>query len=1063
MFLVFEKGFLIVDVGRLDSGMRPVMRLGIFVLALLGASFSVRAQVSTLGREFYLGFMENNATAFFPVTGSVLITAAQKTTGYLEYNDQKQFFSLEKGQQFIQNFQDSQYNILHKSSGVIEEKSIYIKTSGEVSVHAFNKRQASSDGTVVLPITALGKDYYITSHFDVFEPGLDISPTNKNFESTLLVVAVEDKTEVEITPSARVDFNGTPVPAVAPIRISLEKGQTFQLKADAGDLTGTRVRVINGTDGDCKNLAVFGGNKMTSAGDNCATSGDHLYQQAYPITSWGKSYIHLPLADRTSGEIIKVLASQNNTQVKINGQNRGTLNQGAFYTFEFSKDDIVSIETSKPTAVSMIAKSGNCNDQNDSYSRYGDPSLVTLSPVNQMVKEMVFSSVKMNWIRTHLVNILVKKGTAQQTFLNGQAVGNQFKPVPTNTNFEYARLVVEEGANTLKNASGFLAIAYGSGAVESYAYAVGAALEAIQFETAITYPFAITGENTACLGVEGAWKITADNPAYRFFTWNFGDGSVPKDGVSAPHTFQKPGKYQVSVLASSGEGNCDSEESFRFEVEVLEVQGKLTGPSTVCPGIDEVTYRFENASAVGKMVWEVQGGTVLSEDSEQIIVRWGVAAASGKIKATPYTLSGCPGKALEFTVAITEALVPDAPKGSSGICGLATPLTYEVPFPLSGRNYTWTVTGGQLLGGPNTARAEVLWDATAPIRQLLYEEVSQDNGACLGISKVLDVRVYPALAVDAPQMISPGCLGQANGSIQVEPRGGSGSYTYRWAHNPSLTSSLATGLAAGSYRVWVTDATGCSLVELTAELTDPEPIVQQGIAELKSVSCFEGIDGEVRVQLAGGTPPFKVLGADSRWENPYLTVLGLGVGKYQLRIQDSRGCVLPVDVEMKGPEELKVTATVLRPGCEGSLDGQLSLEMLGGTAPYVVSWDNGRSGAVLSELAPGKYNYFVTDAKGCVTVGTATVKQAQPQLRMPTGFLPSEGSYGPVVNCPVTFELLIWDRWGDLVYLAKDPWDGKIKAATAPIGSYSYLIRYEYLLEGKLTQEERAGIFMLIR
>jgi PKD repeat protein len=1052
-----------VDVRRLESGMRRVMRLGIFVLALLSASFSVQAQVSTLGREFYLGFMENNATVFFPVTASVLITAAEKTTGYLEYNDQKQFFSLEKGQQFVQNFPDALHNILHKSSGLVEEKSIYIKSSGEVSVHAFNKRQASSDGTVVLPITALGKDHYITSHFDVFEPGLDISPSNKNFESTLLVVAVEDKTEVEITPTARVDFNGTPVPAVAPLRITLNKGQTFQLKAAAGDLTGTRVRVINGTDGDCKNLAVFGGNKMTSAGDNCATSGDHLYQQAYPIASWGKSYIHLPLADRTSGEIIKVLASQDNTQVKINGQNKGTLNRGAFFTFEFTKDDIVSIESSKPTAVSMIAKSGNCNDQNDSYSRYGDPSLVTLSPVNQMVKEMVFSSVKMNWIRTHLVNILVKKGTAQQTFLNGQAVGNQFKPVPTNPNFEYARLIVEEGANTLKNASGFLAIAYGSGAVESYAYAVGAALEAIQFETATIYPFAITGDKVACLGVAGDWKITTDNPAYRFFTWTFGDGSAPKQGVSAPHTFQKPGKYQISVLASSGEGNCDSEETFRFEVEVLEVQGKLSGPATVCPGIDEATYRFEHVGVLGKMVWEVQGGTILSEETEQIRIRWGVGVASGKIKATPYTQAGCPGKALEFTVAITEALVPDAPKGSSGICGLATPMTYEVPFPLSGRNYTWTATGGQLLGGQNTIRVEVLWDVAAPNRQLVYEEVSLVNGACLGISKVLNVLVYPALAVDPPQVSSPGCLGQANGSIQLQPRGGSGAYTYRWAHNPSLTSSLANGLAAGSYRVWVTDATGCSVAEIEALLTDPDPIALQGMVEVKQVSCFEGIDGEVRVQLAGGTPPFKVLGADSRWENPYLTVLGLAVGKYRLSIQDSRGCVLTVDVEMKGPEELSVTATVLRPGCEGSLDGQLSLDIVGGTAPYSVAWDNGRSGFTLSELAPGKYNYFVTDAKGCVTVGTATVKQAQPQLRMPTGFLPSEGSFGPVVNCPVTFEILIWDRWGDLVYLGKDPWDGNIKTSTAPIGSYSYMIRYQYLLEGTLTQEERRGIFMLLR
>ena len=1041
--------------------MRGTFKFIGFFFILLGADFDVFAQNNTLGKEFYFGFMENHATPFLPATASVLITASEKTSGYIEYNNQKTFFDLEKGQQHIQDYENKLYNVLHSSSGLVEEKSIYVATTGLVAVHAFNKRQASADGTVILPVTALGKEYYITSHYDEFESGLDISPSNKNYESTLLLVAVADETEVEITATARVDLNGAPVPAVAPIRIKLDKGQTFQLKAATGDLTGTRVRVVNGQSEDCKNLAVFGGNKMTSAGDNCATSGDHLFQQAYPLPSWGKSYIHIPLADRTSGELIKVLASENNTEVKLNGISKGTLNRGAFFTFEFTKDDLVSIETSKPTAVSMIAKSGNCNDQNDSYSRYGDPSLVTLSPVNQLMKEMVFSSVKINWIRTHLVNILVKKGTAQQTFLNGQAVGSQFKPVPTNPNFEYARLVVEEGPNLLQNSSGFNAISYGSGAVESYVYAVGASLEPIQFETTTTYPFEVVGDKVACLGSEGSWAIQTETSTYKNFSWDFGDGSALQDGVEALHTFQKPGNYQISVRASTGDESCDSEETFRFEVFVEAVAGELKGPRGVCPGSDQFTYRLESDAALGQIGWEIEGGVLLQQEADQVTVQWDSGRTSGKIVATPYTLTGCPGQRRELAVTISEALTPEAPLGSSGICGGDLLLSYQVPYSLANRDYSWSVIGGTLISGQGEDQVQVLWDANAPIRELVYEESSVANGACKGISSVLTVDIFSPLVLESPQVFLPACVGEANGSIQIQPRGGSSKYTYQWAHDASLSTNFATGLPAGMYLVTVYDASGCDFIQMEVRLEEPAPLQIQGDVEVKEVSCFAGTDGQIRLNIVGGSPPYTVSGFDSQWESPNLTVFGFAAGKYQLRIQDSKGCVIPLEVDMIEPMEVVVVPEEIQPGCEGSFTGQVQLEISGGKAPFEVVWDNGSEGLLLTELAPGAYSYTVTDAKGCMVVGTTRVSQAEAKLRMPTGFLPSDGEFGPISNCPVTYELLIWNRWGDLVFRGAAPWDGKIKSVTAPIGSYSYFLRYSYTLEGKIQQEEKSGIFTL--
>ena len=91
------------------------------------------------------------------------------------------------------------------------------------------------------------------------------------------------------------------------------------------------------------------------------------------------------------------------------------------------------------------------------------------------------------------------------------------------------------------------------------------------------------------------------------------------------------------------------------------------------------------------------------------------------------------------------------------------------------------------------------------------------------------------------------------------------------------------------------------------------------------------------------------------------------------------------------------------------------------------------------------------------------LNQATPQLRMPTGFNPSDGVYQPVSNCTVSYELLIWDKWGELVFVGTEGWNGIIKGQNAPISSYSYTIRYTYLLEGVPTTDEKSGIFTLIR
>lgn len=1033
--------------------------LGGLMLLISSCSF---AQVNTLGKDFVVSFFENgrvlDSVNTAPEKAVIFITAAEKTSGIIQTPRQEIAFDLEKGQQFVREFDAKAEGLIHQQSNFVEARSLRISAAGLVAVHALNGRAYSSDGTVVLPVAALGLDYMVFTHHErSYVSGSPLNHTTE--ESVLVITAVEDDTEVEILTSVRTQ-NG--FPANYRFTVNLNSGQTYQLKSDE-DLSGTRVKVLNDAGANCRKVAVFMGNRMTSAA-NCGTTGDHLYQQAYPVNTWGNSFIHIPLKDRTSGEFVKVLVLEDQTEVFVNGVSQGRINAGKQLRLEFGKNELAHIETSKPASVAVLSKSGFCNEF--FAASLGDPTFFVYAPNEQRIKEAHFSTGRLygrfNLAIEHWVNILIPKGTAGITRLDGQPLTNPFLPLP-GTDFEYAQILVSEGSHVLSNPEGLIGYVYGSGQIESYGYSIGTNLNNIQYTAESEYEFEVIGEKVACLDQEGTWRIAPENPIFTRFSWDFGDESPMQDGQEVRHTYSQSGTYLVTVFASSGSGRCDEEEKFQFEVEVKGAEGVLSGPTSVCPAIDEVEYVLSDILNLSQVSWEVKGGTILSENLTSVKVKWGAANPNAEIIATLFNKENCPSQPIKIQVEITEDINPELPIGNSGICGGEAVLTYSVPFPNPNRTYTWTVVGGRIRSGENSPEVQVEWNLGAPVKSIYYEEASSINGACVGTSPILDVKIYPALEVLVLEELQPACPGEANGRIELLVNGGSGSFEFTWSDKPDRNSPLAENLPSGEYEVRIKDLTGCAEEVIRIKLVEPDPLILAGLPELRPVTCAGESSGSAFLALRGGNPPFLVSNFPSVWDGNILSVAGLPAGSRELFVIDSRGCVLPVRVDIPDQEPVEVIAQVKNPGCEGSLDGVLELQIRGGVGPYEVSWADGRVGARIEELPFGSYSYTVTDAKGCVVTGEAVVNQARPELRMPTGFDPRDGAYGPVSNCTVSFELWIWDRWGGLVFSGTDGWNGLIEGKNAPQGSYSYLIQYAYLLEGVQTTSEQVGIFSLIR
>jgi len=72
---------------------------------------------------------------------------------------------------------------------------------------------------------------------------------------------------------------------------------------------------------------------------------------------------------------------------------------------------------------------------------------------------------------------------------------------------------------------------------------------------------------------------------------------------------------------------------------------------------------------------------------------------------------------------------------------------------------------------------------------------------------------------------------------------------------------------------------------------------------------------------------------------------------------------------------IKATVVSTSPSCPGENDGELTLNLSNGSAPYNVSWSNGSTATTLSALAAGQYSVTVTDNIGEILISSYTITE----------------------------------------------------------------------------------------
>lgn len=242
-----------------------------------------------------------------------------------------------------------------------------------------------------------------------------------------------------------------------------------------------------------------------------------------------------------------------------------------------------------------------------------------------------------------------------------------------------------------------------------------------------------------------------------------------------------------------------------------------------------------------------------------------------------------------------------------------------------------------------------------------YTVTVTDAGGCTATA---NATVSQPPAISAATSVVDAACGASNGSATVSVSGGSTPYSYVWDNGQ--TSPAATGLAAGSYSVTITDAGNCTQ---TATATVGNPNAPTATTSSSDPSCNGGNNGTASVTASGGTTPYTY-----NWSTTPAQVTanatGLSSGTYTVTISDFAGCsaVSAVTIGNPAPVAAQITSndTVV---CSGN---SASLFAFGGTNYIWSTGETTTSITVSNIISDTTILVTATDANGCA--GTDTLE-----------------------------------------------------------------------------------------
>lgn len=280
-----------------------------------------------------------------------------------------------------------------------------------------------------------------------------------------------------------------------------------------------------------------------------------------------------------------------------------------------------------------------------------------------------------------------------------------------------------------------------------------------------------------------------------------------------------------------------------------------------------------------------------------------------------------------------------------------------------GYQYSWSTAPFQ-----NTPSAINLSAGTYSV------SVSDQNGC--NVSSAPAIITQPSAPLTSGIVSFPiECYGSSTGSIQTSATGGTSPYTYSWSTSPVQSGPTATGLAAGTYSVSISDSKGCVFNSNVINLSQPSNPLSVTV-NTTDISCFGASTGVAEALVTGGTTPYTYSWSTSPTQTSPV-IDSVTAGTYTLVVTDSKGCSYTNNSVVISQPSLPLSLTVSNTNnnCFGNATATATATVSGGTPGYYYSWSTSpyQNTPTAVNLSAGTYSVTVTDEKGCSVTSNGVI------------------------------------------------------------------------------------------
>jgi len=440
------------------------------------------------------------------------------------------------------------------------------------------------------------------------------------------------------------------------------------------------------------------------------------------------------------------------------------------------------------------------------------------------------------------------------------------------------------------------------------------------------------GVNISCNGLsDGTIDLTpADGVAPYTFLWSNGETTEDISGLPA-------GTYTVTVTDDLGDVQVGSvilnepaDIAIPSVITEINCFGQSTGAIdiTATGGTGTLTYAWSNSAS--------------TEDISSL--------AAGTYTVTITDANSC-NATNSFSVTQPTQLTASGIIQNPACAGQASG---SIDLTTSGGiiNYSYLWSNGSLTS-----------DVNSLISGNYSVTITDENGCTISRTFTL---VDPAVLTLNIIPVNGTCS-VANGSASAIATGGTLLYSYLW--NTGAVTPVISSLAAATYTVTVTDASGCTATDNVIVANSGSPVLTNTKAD---ITCNGGSDGSINLSVSGATLPYSYL-----WITGATTqdISSLSAGTYTVTVTDFNLCSSSTSVVITQPAQLTLSTTISNVLCNGQSNGSIDLTVNGGTLPYSYAWSNGQLTQDISGLSSTNYTATVTDVNLCVISDSYNVSQ----------------------------------------------------------------------------------------